>query len=198
MDAFSTASRKRLTAFAAVVFVFVCSVPSARADVLVRTAAPERPVATHSQMAAIEQAATGNGVTDYATYELPTPPGQGEKSAAPLDADKAALLAALLLIPPPVDLIVEVPTATPDGNTPVVTWGPDLTIPQIPGGPGGQVLHTQVAPEPTSFLLGAVGGGFACLGAWFRRRNAIRRAKANRDAAKIVGECEGLAALAAH
>jgi hypothetical protein len=162
MDANQTANRKRPVAFVAVVLAFVCSAPATRAAELVRTQDTVRPASMRSQIDAIEQSADGALPAGYGPAEMQPSPASME------EVNRAAVLAAILLIPPPVDLITQIPT--PDASHPVVVSGPDLHVPTIPGGVNGQVLHTEGAPEPASLVLGLIGSSLAAAGAWYRRR----------------------------
>ena len=162
MDANQTANRKRHVALVAAVLAFVCCAPVASAAELVQTRESVRPAPTGFQIEVIEQAADGCFVSGYGAAEMqPVPPSMEEMN-------RAAVLAAILLIPPPVDLITEIPT--PDSSHPVVVSGPDLHIPTIPGGVTGQPVHTQGAPEPASLVMGLIGSSLAAAGAWYRRR----------------------------
>jgi hypothetical protein len=124
MDANHTAAWKQRFAFAAVVFALVCTTPAARAGESVQTPAPAPPA---SQRPPVRAGSADGGLA-------------GAPDAAGVEC-RAALLAALLLIPPPVDIISQI----------------------------------SVAPEPTALVLGLIGSGLAAAGAWYRRRQALRR-----------------------
>jgi hypothetical protein len=176
MDAVRRGNRQILIA-AAVVVGLVCSAAAARAEVLVHTrmaAAPQR-----SQVQVIERATAGEWCGAYSSYERRPSCGHAVHDHAPAisDAVRACILTATLLIPPPVDLVTGIPTSQPNSPHPVVTGGPGLQNNPVPGGDNSQVLHTQSAPEPASFLLAAVGGGLAAASAWYRRRRSRRRAQ---------------------
>ena len=124
MDANNTATGTRRIAPLAVVLAFVCSAALARAEASIR------PV--------------GRCLPDVAVDTDGEPADRAGSEAAA----ERAVLAAILLIPPPIDLITDIPTTQPDDTHPIVVEGPDLHIDTIPGGVNGQVLHTQSAPEP--------------------------------------------------
>jgi PEP-CTERM motif-containing protein len=170
MDAINTARRQRIVATVAVVFAFACAVPAARAAALAPATAAVGPAATRSLVKTIERAADGKRRGDNS-------PDDTIDVSATAEARRAAILAALLLIPPPVDLITELPSTTPVATTTVVSGGPDLSIPSSPGGTDTKVLNTQATPEPASLVLGVFGSGLVAAGAWYRRRRAQRQAK---------------------
>jgi hypothetical protein len=103
------------------------------------------------------------------------------------DSARAALLAAILLIPPPIDLVTDIPISQPEATHTVVATGPDLNVPSIPGGTNTQVLHTEGAPEPTSLLLGIMGAGLAATGAWYRRRRTRQSPPVVIDTEELAG-----------
>jgi hypothetical protein len=179
MDAIKGANWRRLGGTAVVAIGLFCFATAARAEVLVQT--QMAPAQSNSQVQVIEQAADGEWCGAYASYErLPSCIDAADDQPATIrDAVEAQILAAILLIPPPVDLVTPIPTSTPDSPHAVVTGGPGLQNSTVPpgGGANSQILHTEGAPEPTSFLLAAVGGGLAAASAWYRRRKARRSAQ---------------------
>jgi hypothetical protein len=173
---------------AAVIAVgLVCFATAAHAEVLAHTRiAPAR---TNSQVQVIEQAADGEWCGAYSSYEkLPSCADAADVQPSSIGAAvEAQILAAILLIPPPVDLVTPIPTSTPDSPHPIVTGGPGLQNNPVPsGGSSSQILHTEGAPEPTSFLLAAVGGGLAAASAWYRRRKARRASQQLQTAGEAV------------
>jgi hypothetical protein len=160
-------SRTRIFAGAAVVWTCVVFAPAARADIL--APAGEQLARARLPIDAIEQAAEGNLRPRYSADTK-------EAATGETDAIQAQVLAAILLIPPPVDIVVDIPTATPEATPPMVVGGPDLVIHTVPGGVNGSAIQSESAPEPTSLLLAASGAGLAAAGAWYRRW-AARRAK---------------------
>jgi hypothetical protein len=162
-------SRTRILAGAAVVWICVYLAPVACADGLVQTPAADQPGPACRQIDAVERAIGGGWCPGYSAHGQSAP--ASESAAVP-----AEVLAAILLIPPPTDIVVDIPTAAPADTHPIVVGGPDLVIHTVPGGVNGQAIQSQSAPEPTSLLLAASGAGLAAAGAWYRRRIA-RRAK---------------------
>jgi hypothetical protein len=166
--------RKGILAAIAVALAFVCAAKAARADVLVRTGTPPAPA--KCQVQAIERAADRDWCGAYSPFDrLPSSSERADdEETAPSDVNTAGILAAILLIPPPINLVTPIPTSQPDTPHAVVTGGPGLQVQPLPGGANSQILHTEGAPEPTSFVLAAIGGGLAAAGAWYRRRKSRR------------------------
>src|SRR5258708_33194628 len=147
MDANQTANRRRAVALVAVVFAFVCTAPAARACVLVQTPAAVRPVPTRSQVEAIQHAADGTLPDTYSAVDHVAATSSQETRAL----SRAALLAAILLIPPPIDVIAGIPQSQPSTTHPVVANSPGLTVtPTSPDTGGGNTVNAAGAPEPTT------------------------------------------------
>jgi hypothetical protein len=164
MDANPTAVRKRRFAFAAVVIASVCTIPAGRAGEAAQTPAPVPPASERTAVQVSEQAG-------------PSDDSNAEEQDAVGTETRATLLAALLLVPPPVDLISQIADPQSGGAHTVVTEGPGLsTTPTTAGGSSGGDVLTEVAPEPTGLVLGLIGSGLAAAGAWYRRPQAHRRA----------------------
>ena len=105
MDATQTANGKQLSALLAVVFGFVWSAAPARAELLVRTPADERPAATRSHAQFVERAGEGIYPAGYASYEQVQQLATAEDTDLFSETARAKLLALLLMIPPLVENI---------------------------------------------------------------------------------------------
>jgi hypothetical protein len=177
MDASNTAIGMRVIAPMAVVFAFTSMATAGRAETVLQAPAAKR-AEIKLPVQAMEQAPVRRLAQD-ATNE-------SEDATGTEDSVRAALLAAILLIPPPIDLVTDIPVSQPEATHTVVAQGPDLNVPSIPGGTNTQVLHTEGAPEPTSLLLGVLGAGLAATGAWYRQRRA-RRSPSAVSAEELAG-----------
>ncbi len=178
MDASNTAMGKRLIAPLAVVFAFTSMATVGRAETVLQAPAAKR-AEMKLPVQAMEQEPSRRLAPDAANE---TDDGTGAADPA-----RAALLAAILLIPPPIDLVTDIPVSQPEATHTVVAKGPDLNVPSIPGGTNTSVLHTEGAPEPTSLLLGALGAGLAATAAWYRRRKARLSTHVDVDAEQLAG-----------
>lgn len=164
MDANHTAGRNRRFTFAAVVFVFVCTIPATRAGEPVQTPPSVPPASQCLPVQVSEQA----GLSDESNAEAQDAVGA---------ETRAALLATVLLIPPPVDIISQISDPQSGGTHSVVTADPGLsTTPTTTGAGSGGDVQIEVAPEPTGLVLGLIGSGLAAAGVWYRRLQARRQA----------------------
>jgi hypothetical protein len=178
MDASNTAIGKRVIAPLAVVFAFTSMATVGRAETVLQAPAAKRadlklPVQT------MEVGPARRLAQDAAN--------EAEDATGNEDQARAALLAAILLIPPPIDLVTDIPVSQPEATHTVVAKGPDLNVPSIPGGTNTQILHTEGAPEPTSLLLGALGAGLVATATWYRRRRACLATPVDADSEELAG-----------